>query len=185
MKKFNIHIGSVTFVLVMICSNVFSQSEPFSVRGWDLGRYVPEKMKLWIDEAHDAGMNTITFSANIIMDWWQLYVKDPDDSNAPDPEELAYNLEEWCAYAKSLGMESYLWNHAIELGEDVGLTPPDGVLYQKDGLIYLDFDRPELWTWLDSTYQKVIDKIPEYDWDSCKLNGSKMADTSRATRAVL
>lgn len=161
MKKYLTQIIFAVLLTFLFGKNdLYSQNEPFSVRGWDIGRYEPENIKQWIDEAHDAGMNTITFSADIIMDWWQLYVKDPDDSNAPNPEELASNLEEWCAYAASKGMESYLWNHAIELGEDIGLTPPDSVLYRQNGLLYLDFDRTELWEWLDSTYQNVMNKVP-------------------------
>jgi hypothetical protein len=142
-------------VIALICLYSFILSiggytqptENFSVRGLDLGRYEPDRIITWIDQAAENDINTLTFSHDISMDWWELFTKDPDESDSPDPEDRAGNIEAWCQYANSRGMEVYLWHHAVELGEDIGLEPPSGVLYSQNGILYLDFDNPDLMNW--------------------------------------
>ena len=41
----------------------------FSIRGWDLGRDEPKNIPRWIREASEQGINLITFSHDIVMDW--------------------------------------------------------------------------------------------------------------------
>jgi hypothetical protein len=111
----------------------------FSIRGWDLGRYEPNQVPQWIREAKNHGINVITLSHDIVMDWPQIL----EDAGR------AANIERWCAAGKRNSIEVFLWNHAIE-------KPP--AEFVSGGA--LDFDNPRLWEWLEGIYHRVIDTVP-------------------------
>jgi hypothetical protein len=103
LPKLNVVTVICLFNLFLFTVGNTQPTEPFSVRGWDLGRYEPDKIKTWIDQAAEHDINTLTFSHEISMDWWELFIKDPDESDSPDPEVKAVNIEAWCQYANSKG----------------------------------------------------------------------------------
>lgn len=122
-----------TCFLVFILSNFhysFSQ-EAFQIRGYDLGR--TSGLMSQIESAAENGMNMVTLSHDICMDWFDI-----DES-----------FEAYAGYAKQLDLDIYFWNHVIE-------RPPAEFVYGSTLL----FDDPGLMQWLCKVYNEMMDKVP-------------------------
>ena len=121
--------------------------KPFTVIGWDLERFDPEYVIDRIREAAAYGVNTISLSHDIVM----------------NAEEILYDwhrykyLRAFCEEAHEHGMQVFLWNHQIN-------HPPEALIsIDEDGVAWLDLDHPKLWEWLHRLYQRVVDRVPEFD----------------------
>jgi len=105
-------------ILIFITTNLYAR-QAFKMRGYDLGQ--TSGLLSAIDAAAANGMNFITLSHDVCMDWYDI------DSS----------FETYAQKATSQGMGIYFWNHVIE-------RPPNK--YIKGGV--LQFDDPGLMNWL-------------------------------------
>lgn len=126
-----------------------NQTEIFQIRGWDIERFDPNHVFDMIRRAHEAGMNTISFSHEIVMNaeeilWdWHRY----------------QHLRRFCDACHNHGMQAYLWNHQI-------VNPPEEyIVYAgpEGGPNKLKLDEPGLWDWLTRRYEMVINRVPNFD----------------------
>lgn len=120
---------------------------PFTVIGWDLERFDPLYVIERIREAGNHGINTIALSHDIVMNAQEILY---------DWHRYKY-LKRFCDEAHSQGIRVYFWNHQIN-------NPPEDLIsINEDGSAVLNFDHPKLWHWLYMVYQKVVDKVPNFD----------------------
>lgn len=121
----------------------------FEVRGWDIERFDPDYVLDMIHRAHQAGMNTISLSHEIVMNaeeilWdWHRYK----------------HLRRFCEAAHELGMAAYLWNHQIN-------NPPESCIVKANSeneRDKLNLDDPALWEWLKHRYESVVERVPNFD----------------------
>lgn len=122
-------------------------SAPFEIRGWDIERFDPVYVFDMIKRAHEAGMNTISLSHEIVMNaeeilWdWHRY----------------QHLQRFCSACHELDMKVYLWNHQI-------VNPPEQYIVYVDGKPKkLNLDEPGLWEWLTDRYKRVVKRVPNLD----------------------
>lgn len=136
MKRSNepyiLRLFSFTIFTMMIVLSSYSQG--FQIRGYDIGRITD--VNGHIDDAAANGMNLVTFSHDVIMDR-NIIEADPS------------KFEGYASRAAAYGMESYFWNHAFYA------VPSD----YKNGTA-LDFDNPDLWTWLRGVYRDIFTDVP-------------------------
>ena len=103
-----------------------TSTEPFQIRGWDLERFDPAYVTEMIGRAHQAGMNTITLSHEIVMNAEEILL---------DWHRYKH-LQRFCDEAHRYGMKTYLWNH------QVNNAPEALVTRSGDDSRSLDFDNP-------------------------------------------
>ena len=103
----------------------------FALRGYDLGR--TSGLTTAIEDAAANGMNFITLSHDVCMEWYEV---------GAGFEDLAQN-------AGGLGLEIYFWNHVISK------PPAEFVIAGR-----LNLDDPGLWKWLYSVYIEMLEKVP-------------------------
>lgn len=121
----------------------------FEIRGWDIERFDPDYVFDMIRRAHDAGMNTISFSHEIVMNaeeilWdWHRY----------------QHLKRFCDACHDLGMQVYLWNHQINNPPERYIVPA-GPESPRDRLM---LDDQGLWDWLEDRYRRVLKRVPNFD----------------------
>ncbi len=126
-----------------------THGEVFEIRGWDIERFDPDYVLDMIRRAHEAGMNTISLSHEIVMNaeeilWdWHRYK----------------HLRRFCETAHDLGMTCYLWNHQINNPPESCIIP-GGSADERDRL---NLDDPELWEWLAERYARVVERVPSLD----------------------
>jgi len=144
-------------VCLVLLGPIAAQSRPeetpvpasaFEVRGWDIERPDPDYVIDMIHRAHDAGMNTISLSHEVVMNaeeilWdWHRYK----------------HLRRFCDEAHKLDMVVYLWNHQI-------VNPPADLIVDgpEEGWKFLRFDDPRLREWLYDRYERVVERVPNLD----------------------
>ncbi|MDP6039732.1 MAG: hypothetical protein QGG64_14370, partial [Candidatus Latescibacteria bacterium] len=120
----------------------------FTVKGWDLERFEPEYVRSRIQEASKHGINTISLSHEIVH----------------NAEEILFDwhrykhLNNFCEEAHRYGMRVFLWNAQIN-------NPPEHLISTAEapGHFYLNFDHPDLLSWLYDRYQRVVERVPNID----------------------
>lgn len=135
-------------ILLMAVAQGNASAAVFEVRGWDIERYDPDYVVKMIHKAHAAGMNTISLSHEVVMNaeeilWdWHRYK----------------HLRRFCDEAHDLGMSVYLWNHQVN-------NPPEDLIVRdpETGRRQLRFDDPGLVTWLEDRYERVVERVPDFD----------------------
>jgi hypothetical protein len=138
-------VPAVVLWTVLACGA--EAAEPFRIRGWDLERFDPSYVMEMIGRAHQAGMNTITLSHEIVMNAEEIILD----------WHRYQHLQRFCEEAHRHGMKVYLWNHQIN-------NPPETLVARDDGgRRSLDFDNPLLSKWLYDRYQRVSDRVPQMD----------------------
>lgn len=122
-------------------------ANPFKTRGWDIERFDPDYVFDMISRAADAGMNTISFSHEIVMNaeeilWdWHRY----------------QHLRRFCDACHDRGMTVYLWNHQV-------VNPPEHLIVRRPGdHVRINLDLPDLWEWLTNRYERVVERVPNFD----------------------
>lgn len=125
-----LRLSAILFLFLTIYNTSVSQ-ESFDYKGYDIGRN--SNIYELIDDAAYNGMDFITFSHDVCMEWY----------------EINTNHENYANYAKELGLEVYFWNHVVS-------RPPSKFL--KAGK--LDLNNSLFWEWLYQTYLELMDKIP-------------------------
>jgi hypothetical protein len=118
----------------------------FAIRGWDLERFDPQYVIEMIGRAHQAGMNTISLSHEIVMNAEEILLD----------WHRYQHLQRFCQEAHKYGMKVYFWNHQIN-------NPPEELVSRDGNARSLDFDNEKLWKWLYERYQRVADRVPEVD----------------------
>jgi alpha-glucuronidase len=151
MRLRRLRLGLYTMGLAFMASTVWTggatAEEPFQIRGWDLERYDPPYVIEMIDRAHQAGMNTITLSHEIVMNAEEIVLD----------WHRYQHLQRFCEEAHQYGMKVFFWNHQIN-------NPPEVLVSRRpDGGRSLDFDNPLLTQWLYDRYQRVCDRVPQMD----------------------
>lgn len=121
-----------------------SISDPvFEIRGWDIASadHIDK-----ISKASEYGINTITLSHGL--------VREVDEVLAD--EGRANTIEEICREAKRYDMNVYLWTRQIS-------NPPEHLVFESRGYMWLDFDHPDLWAWMANQYHQLFETVPCVD----------------------
>ena len=131
----------------------------FEVKGWDIERFEPDYVFDMIRRAHEAGMNTISFSHEIVMNaeeilWdWHRY----------------QHLKRFCSACHDFGMKVYFWNHQL-------VNPPEDYIVRSETPEEPDklrLDEPGLWAWLTDRYERVVERVPNFDGIILSLTESR------------
>lgn len=137
----------ILFCLLASHRSFAAGNEPFEIRGWDIERYDPNYVRDAIHRAHEAGMNTISLSHEVVM----------------NAEEILHDwhryqhLQDFCELAHREGTKIYFWNHQLN-------NPPELLITHGEGKARaLDFDNPVLKQFLYDRYQRVVDRVPSVD----------------------
>jgi len=138
----------MTAVLIVLAS-LLPAAAPFEIRGWDIERFDPAHVFERIEDAHTAGMNTISLSHEIVMNAEEIIL---------DWHRYKH-LRRFCDKAHSFNMKVYLWNHQINN------PPPDLIVAaKKEGdRPRLKMDNPKLYEWLADRYERVVQRVPNLD----------------------